>query len=372
MNTSILKILLKKEFLLLRRNPFIPKVMIMLPVMVMLVIPLVANLDIRHANVAVVDYDHSMLSRRIASDINGTDILRISDYCNTHSEAMRKIEEGKADVIMTIPADYSRDIEIGKMPKIQVQSNGVNATIGMLAGQYVAQSVVLSLKSHAAATGSLTQSLQPTQIAILECYNPTMNFRNFMIPGLMVMLILIICGFLPALNIVDEKETGTIEAMNVTPIGKFTFVLSKLIPFWLIGMLVITVGIIIGWLVYGLKPAGNIWEIYFVSILFTLVMSGLGITIANGSSTMLQSVFVMFAVIMIFQLMSGLFTPVSSMPEWAQYIAAILPPRYYIEIMRGIYLKGAGISDMLPQFCILTAFAVIFCLLAAFTYRKRS
>ena len=137
-------------------------------------------------------------------------------------------------------------------------------------------------------------------------------------------------------------------------------------------MIVITVGMIIGRLVYGLAPAGSVWAIYFASILFTLVMSGLGITIANRSATMLQSIFIMFAIVMVFQLMSGLFTPVSSMPDWAKYIAAVLPPRYYIEIMRAIYLKGAGVAMLMPQFAVLGAFAVLFCAVAALTYRKRS
>lgn len=372
MNHSILKTLLMKEILLLRRNPFIPKVMVIMPIMVMLVIPLVANLDIRHADVVVVDFDKSILSRRIASDIDGTDILQVASYCNTPEEALREVEKGRANVILTVPYHYSRDVELGKMPKVSIQSNGVNATIGMMAGQYVAQSVALTLQSGKNVRDACFSEDQLARIAVMECYNPTMNFRNYMIPGLMVMLILIICGFLPALNIVEEKQSGTIEAMNVTPVGKFTFVFSKLIPYWIAGILVITVGMLIGWLAYGLAPAGNIGEIYLASVLFSLVMSGIGITIANGSSTMLQSVFVMFAVVMVFQLMSGLFTPVSSMPEWAQCIAALLPPRYYIEIMRAIYLKGADISDLAPQFCILTAFAATFCMLAAVTYRKRN
>ena len=245
----------------------------------------------------------------------------------------------------------------------------MNAAIGMIAAQYTARSVGMTLQAEMKAQGV---ERDENLVTIKDCYNPTMNFRNYMIPGLMVMLILIICGFLPTLNIVEEKETGTIEAMNVTPVGKFTFILSKLIPYWLAGMIVITVGIFIGRIVYGLAPTGSIWAIYFASILFTLVMSGLGITIANRSATMLQSIFIMFAFVMVFQLMSGLFTPISSMPDWAKCIAAMLPPRYYIEIMRAVYLKGAGVGMLLPQFAALGAFALLLCAVAALTYRKRS
>lgn len=173
--------------------------------------------------------------------------------------------------------------------------------------------------------------------------------------------------WLPQLN-----AYGQATVQNATPVGKLTFVLSKLIPYWIVGIMVISVGMLIGWLVYGLAPAGNIGNIYLAAILFSLVMSGLGVSIANQSATILQSIFVMFAFIMIFQLMGGLFTPISSMPQWAQYITYAVPPRYFIEIMRAAYLKGAGIADLWPQYLSLAAFALLLCSVAALTYRKRA
>lgn len=211
-----------------------------------------------------------------------------------------------------------------------------------------------------------------SDISVVYKYNPTLNFKNYMIPGLMVVLVIIICGFLPAINIVNEKQTGTIEAMNVTPVSKMTFVLSKLIPFWVAGVVIVTIGMVIGWAVYGLSPQGPIWSIYLATLLFSLVMSGLGVFISNKSATIMQSIFLMFAFIMIFQLMAGLFTPISSMPQWAQYITYMVPPRYFIEIMRAVYLKGTTMSELLPQFGALTAFAAGMLLLAAFTYRKQN
>lgn len=202
-------------------------------------------------------------------------------------------------------------------------------------------------------------------------YNPTLNFRNYMIPALIIVLLIIICGFLPALNLVGEKESGTIEAINVTPVGRFTFVLSKLIPFWLVGIFVITVGMLIGYLVYGLAPLGSIAAIYAAAIIFSLFMSGLAVAIANSSESMLQCIFIMFACIMIFQLMGGLFTPISSMPEWAQTITYLIPPRYFNEIIRALYLKGSTIAELLVPFCGLSLAALLTCSLAALTYRKR-
>lgn len=368
MKLRILRALLWKEVALMRRNPIIPKIIIGMPVMVMLLLPLVANLDVRNVNVGVVDNDHSFLSRLIVEDIGAAEALTVAETYSSHSEAMRGVEKGDVDVLLTIPLDYSVNLIRGEA-KVDVEANGVNATKGMLGVRYVTESVGLTLSQWQKENGMV---LHDPGISVINRYNPTLNFRNYMIPALMVVLLIIICGFLPALNLVNEKETGTIEAMNVTPVSRFGFVLSKLIPFWVVGLFVITVGMLIGWMVYGLFPQGNILAIYLAAILFSFVMSGLGVSIANSSSTMLQGVFVMFAFIMIFQLMSGLFTPIRSMPEWAQWITFAIPPRYFIEIMRSLYLKATPPIDLWQQYAALTGFALSLFLLAGITYRKQS
>lgn len=369
MHTRILRALLRKEFALMRRDPIIPRVIVMLPLMVMLVIPLVANLDVKHVGIAVVDNDRSMLSRRIIADIDASGYLTVNGTFGTYDEAMSYLEQGNSDAILTIPADFEKNLTTGATSPVDLAANGVNATKGSLGAAYTATSIASTLTRWQQQTGL---SMPQSQTVTRYLYNPTLDFRNYMIPGLMVVLLIIICGFLPALNLVGEKETGTIEAMNVTPVGKMTFVLSKLIPYWIAGLIVVTIAMTIGWLVYGLVPAGSIAAIYLAAIIFTFIMSGLGLIIANKSDTMLQSIFVMFAVIMIFQLMSGLFTPVSSMPRWAQAITHAVPPRYFIEIVRAIYLKGTPMAELLPQYSALAGFAVTLCAAAALTYRKQS
>lgn len=367
-NRRILKALLRKEIILMRHNPIIPKIILIMPLMVMLVIPLVANLDVRNVNVAVVDNDHSQLSRRITADIDAADVLSVSAVSDSHDEAMLEIEKGTADVLVTIPMNYERNISAGN-EQIDIEANGVNAIKGMLGARYVSGAIIETLGQWRQETGAI---LPGADRSVVNRYNPTLNFRNYMIPALMVVLLIIICGFLPALNLVSEKESGTIEAMNVTSVSRLTFVLSKLIPFWVVALLVVTVGMAVGWLVYGLVPAGNIGAIYFAAILFSLVMSGLGVSIANQSSTMLQSIFVMFAFIMIFQLMGGLFTPIRSMPQWAQWLTYAIPPRYFIEIMRSLYLKGTAVSELWPQYVALAGFAAGALTIASVTYRKQS
>lgn len=368
MKLRILKALLRKELRLMKSNPLIPKIVVMMPLMVMLVVPLVANLDVKNVNVVVVDNDHSELSRRVVADIGASGTLTVTAVRDTHAEAMSEIENGTADAMLTIPQGYSKQL-ISQHATVDIEANGVNATKGMLGSQYLSQSVASTLRGWMAEKG---MTLPESNVSVINRFNPTLNFRNYMIPALMVVLLIIICGFLPTLNLVNEKENGTIEAMNVTPVSRFTFVLSKLIPYWIVGILVVTVGMTVGWLVYGLVPEGNIWAIYLAAILFSLTMSGLGIVIANKSATMLQSIFVMFAFIMIFQLMSGLFTPIRSMPRWAQYITCAIPPRYFIDIMRSVYLKGTTIAELWIQYSCLAGFAMLTCLCAALTYTKRS
>lgn len=368
MKGRILRALLKKEVTLMRHNKLIPKIIFIMPLMVMLVIPLVANLDVKNVNVVVVDNDHSQLSRRMVSDLCAAQNLKVCGIFDTHSEAIAEVEDGRADVVLTIPYAYSKNMQKGS-GKIDIEANGVNATKGMLGAQYVGKSVMLTLQSWQKEEGII---MAAPSISEINKYNPTLNFRNYMIPALMVVLLIVICGFLPALNLVNEKENGTIEAMNVTPVSRFIFVLSKLIPFWVVALIVVSMGMIVGRLVYGLAPEGNIGLIYIATILFSLVMSGLGVAIANRSATMLQSIFLMFAFIMIFQLMSGLFTPIASMPGWAQTITYFIPPRYFIEIMRAVYLKGAGMSELWLQFGILGIFAIVLLLTAAITYRKQN
>jgi ABC-2 type transport system permease protein len=201
-------------------------------------------------------------------------------------------------------------------------------------------------------------------------FNTFMDYKMFMIPALMVILMTLICGFLPALNIVSEKEIGTIEQINVTPIRKFTFIFAKLIPYWIIGLTVFTFCLSLAALVYGLIPAGNLLTIYLSVFVYILVVSGFGLIVSNNSSTMQQAMFVIFFFLIILILISGLFTPIASMPDWAQKFTLFNPLRYFIEIMRMVYLKGSSISNLAPQLTALLTFAVVLNSWAVWSYRK--
>ena len=269
-------------------------------------------------------------------------------------------------------ADYCITLTLSQLPNVNavsITANGVNALKGSLGSQYMVQTVMGTLAELLAEEGVAPS---PDLITVQNRYNPTLDYRAYMIPALMIMLLIMLCGFLPALNLVGEKERGTIEQINVTPVGRLTFTLAKLIPYWIIGLAVLTVAMSLAWLVYGLTPVGAVGAVYLAAALFIVTMSGLGVAIANRSDTMQQTMFVMFFFVMIFVLMSGLITPIASMPGWAQEITYLLPPRYFIGIMRAVYLKGTALGELWGDYAALAGFALVFGMSAILTCRKRT
>ena len=363
-----LRFLLEKEFKQFVRNPFMPKMVVMFPLMVMLVMPWVTTMDIRHIGVAVVDRDHSETSRRLVGKITSSDYFTLQQVTEDYSSALRLLEAGDVDVILDIPDRFERSLTEGTPRKVSISANGVNAIKGSFGSQYLSRVMVSTLAELNRERG--VPEVEES-VVVQNRYNPTLDYRWFMIPALMIMLLVMLCGFLPALNLVGEKETGTIEQINVTPVSRFTFTLAKLIPFWLIGFVVLTLAMLIAWLVYRLAPTGNIGAVYLAAALFILAMSGIGVIIANHSSTMQQAMFVMFFFVMIFVLMSGLITPVESMPEWAQTMTLFTPPRYFVDAMRSVYLKGTTVAELWTDYAALAGFAVVLNLWAALSYRKR-
>ena len=363
------KVLLHKEFLQIRRNPFLPRLIVAFPVMIMLIMPMIMTMDVRNINVAVVDSDRSTASRRIASHIGASEYFSLTEVSSEFHPAMKDLEEGAVDVIVQIPANFERDLATSAPRRISITANAVNATKGSMGMQYLVQTIARTLSEI---KGEKNPAAMSELITVQNRFNPTLDYRHYMIPALMIILFILICGFLPALSIVGEKERGTIEQINVTPVGRFTFTLAKLLPYWLIGLFVLTIAMCVAWLVYGLVPVGSVGVIYLGAMLFILTISGFSLTVANFSETMQQTMFVMFFFNMLFMLMSGLLTPIESMPEWAQKLTFVLPPRYFVGILRAVYLKGTTLAELRIDFIALGISAFLFNSLAAVTYKKQA
>lgn len=365
----ILKFLLEKEFKLIKRNEFLPRLIVIMPIMMMLILPFAANMEVHNINLAVVDNDRSVSSAQLTERVISSGYFHLVAYASSYDEAMLGVESGTTDAILVMPPYFERDLTIGNAG-VMIAGNAVNAIKGSMGVNYLSH-IVSSFAIETMDKQGI--SVEPDIVVNTRFrFNEYLNYKFYMVPALMVMLLTLMCGFMPALNIVSEKESGTIEQMNVTPVGKMTFILAKLMPYWIIGFVILTICFGIAWAVYGLLPSGSLIAIYVAAAIFILTMSGLGLMISNYSQTMQQAMFVMFFFLLIMILMSGLFTPVQSMPQWAQRITDFNPLKYFIEIMRGVYLKGSTLYDIRIQLIMLGLFAVTLNGLAVISYRKKS
>jgi len=368
----MLKFLIEKEFKQIFRNSFVPKIIIAMPVMMMLVFPWAESQEVKNLKMSIIDNDKSTLSQQLVHKLTASDYFQWVDISSTNDNALRSIETGNTDIILEIQYGFEKELMKEGYSKVMISANAVNGMKAGLGTSYLASIVrdyaeYLRTKysQNMGNTTSVGFKIDPNYK-----FNPYLDYKVFMVPALMVMLLTLLCGFLPALNIVGEKETGTIEQINVTPVKKLMFIFSKLIPYWLIGFVVLSLCMLMARLVYGLIPSGSLLTIYFFTFVYILVVSGIGLVISNYSNTMQQAMFVVFFFIMIFILMSGLFTPVSSMPDWAQKITIFNPLKYFIEVMRLVYLKGSAFAELMPQFFALCCFAVGFNAWAVLSYKK--
>lgn len=368
----MLKFLIEKELKQLVRHSFLPKLIILMPCVMLLVIPWVASYEVKDVSVCLVDNDRSALSGRLAQKVAATAHFRLTAAACGYREAMQHVESGKADLILEIQPGFERQLVREGAAEVMLSVNAVNGVRGGMGSAYLlhivsdyADELRRELLPPASAAAGGAFRVQERYV-----FNPSLNYKAYMVPALMVLFLTMLCGFLPALNIVSEKEAGTIEQLNVTPVGKLTFVAAKLIPYWLVGFVAISIGFALAAWIYGLTPAGSFATIYLFIGVYVLAISGFGLVISSYSSAMQQAMLVAFFFIMILVLMSGLFTPVSSMPQWAQRITVVNPLKYFMQVMRMIYLKGSSAGDMLPQLLTLCAFAVFSNAWATLSYKK--
>ncbi|MBQ6167784.1 MAG: ABC transporter permease [Muribaculaceae bacterium] len=359
-----LKYLIQKEFTQIRRNAFLPKLIIVFPIMIMCVMPWVMNMEVKNIKVAVVDNDRSTLSQQLVHSIEASNYFIFKGQQPTYRDALQEIEKSRADVVMVIPQDYSRELANGNQPQVLIAANAVNGTKGSIGNAYLTQIVTAHVNPDAA-------TLQ-AKVSTLFLYNKNMNYKLFMIPALFAIVMMLMTGFLPALNIVGEKEAGTIEQINVTPVSKWAFILAKLIPYWIIALFVITVCLLLAWAVYGITSAGPIALVYLLVLLLALFWSSFGLMISNYSDTMQQAIFVMWFFVVMMLLLSGLFTPTRSMPSWAYATTYVNPMSYFVEAIRTVFIRGGGLSSIWHQVLALLGIGSVMACWAVFSYKKNS
>jgi ABC-2 type transport system permease protein len=369
-----LKFLLQKEFRQIFRDPAILRVIFVVPVLQLLLLPWAADYEVRNIKLAVVDHDHSDYSRRLISKITASGYFKLDDYTNSYNKALKEIEKNKADIIVEIPVNFERNLVKENEATLFLAADAINGIKAGLGSSYL-QTIIRDFNNEVRSewiqmprfSAEINIDVRPN-----NWYNPLMNYKFFMVPGILVMLVTIVGSFLTSLNIVKEKELGTIEQINVTPIKKYHFILGKLIPFWILGLLILSIGMFIAWVLYGIVPVGSLVTIYVFAAVYLLAVLGYGLLISTYSSSQQQAMLVTFFLFIVFILLGGLYTPVDSMPVWAQWFTRFNVVAYFIEVMRLVILKGSSLSDISRHIAIVFVFALLLNLWAVVSYRKRS
>lgn len=373
---KVLRFILQKEFRQIFRDKIILAMMFGVPTIQLIIMPLAANFEVRNINVAYVDHDHSSYSQKLIHKIASSGYFKITERPGSYKEGLKLIEDGTADLLLEIPPGFERNLVREGHQKVNLSVDAINGTKSSLGGSYL-MSVIADFNGDLDINFKSTAVANPAPKAAITVqgsnwYNPRAEYKYYMVPGILVLLLTLIGGFITALNIVKEKEMGTIEQINVTPIKKWQFILGKLIPFWMVGMIVFTIGLIVMYVVYGIFPQGNLLVLYLFAGVYLVALLGLGLLISTFADTQLQAMFIAFFFMMIFMLMSGFFTSTESMPAWARTMSALTPVTHFITVVRLVVLKGSGFSEVRTEFLYLIGFAVVLNALAIFNYRKTS
>src|SRR5215469_1251894 len=331
-----LKFLLQKEFRQIFRDKGILAVIFIMPTIQLLILPWAADYEIKNIKLAVADHDHSEYSRQLTNKIISSGYFQLTSYSASYKNGMQQIERDKADLILEIPVSFEKDLVGENEAKLFLAVNAINGVKAGLGSAYL-QSIIHDYNGEVRMQWIQFPRFSPeTNIDVVSSnwFNPLMNYKFFMVPGILVLLLTMVGANLTAVNIVKEKEIGTIEQINVTPVKKFHFILGKLIPFWCLGLLVFSIGGIIAWLIYGIVPVGSLLTIYFFAAIYLLAVLGLGLLISTYANNQQQAMLISFFIMMIFVLLGGLYTSIDSMPYWAQIITKFNPVSYFIEVIR--------------------------------------
>ena len=368
-----LKFILHKEFRQIFRNKAILRLMFIMPIMQLILIPLAADYEIKHLSIMVVDHDHSSYSRRLIEKLTSSAYFSLEAYNDSYAKSLDEIGRGNTDIILTIPPHFERDLIKESKVKLALAADASSNVKASFATSYASQ-IINNFNNEIREEWMLMPKFneQPIiQITSANWYNPMSDYHLFMVPGILAILVTMVGSLMASLNIVAEKEVGTIEQINVSPIKKYEFILGKLIPFWLLGLVSITFGMIVAFVIFGIVPVGSYLTVYAFAAVFLMSVLGIGLLVSTFADSQQQATLFSFFFLMIFVLLSGLYTPIESMPNWANVIAHCNPPMYFVRDIRAVFIKGSGFMDMLPDFFTFIGFAILFNGLAVLNYSKR-
>ena len=341
---------------------------LLMPILQLLLLGKAATFEIRGSPMWVVDLDRSAASRGAIARLASSGHFRVVGDVPSLDRANDAMLDGRVTLVAVFPRDFERSLARTGAASIQLS---VNAEKGSAAG--VVQSYAASiLAGYAAERGGPSMAAPRIEIRERSRYNATQNYQHYMVPGILVALVTMIGTSLSAQNIAREKELGTLDQLNVTPITRGQFIAGKLLPLWGVGLVELGLGLVTGILVYDVPVRGSVLLLFGVASIYLLVPLGIGLWISTAVDTQQQAMFVTFFIVNVYLLMSGLLTPIDSMAPWVQTVSQLNPVRHFVSISRAILLKGAGPSDIVRPVLILVAYATVVLTLAVRQYRKRT
>jgi len=367
----ILLTLLTKEFKQIFRNKVMIPIIFVVPVVQMILLTYAASLEMKGIQMVVVDQDLSQASRLLVSRFSGSPFFDLIHSTTSYPEAESMLTGDRADVILHIQNSFEKRLYNEKETDLQLVVNAINATEAGLINAYSTRIVQeYNQQVRTEWFGMDVSAGMMPEIKPSFWYNPLLDYKIYMFTGILVILVTLIGMILTALNLVREKEMGTTEQINVTPIRKYQFLVAKLLPFWIIALFELAFGLLVGSLLYDLPMVGSLGLLFLFTCVYILVVLGIGLFLSTISNTQQQLMFVVFFFMLTFILMSGVFTPAESMPQWAQKINLINPAAYFMRVIRMILLKGSEFRDISREFFSLLVYAVLILSLAVINYRK--
>ena len=364
-------ILIKKEFLQVFRSPLLLSILIVAPLAQFILFPFTADYEIKVLEIAFIDRDHSTTSRNIINDFAASNHFVSHGLIDSKVQADYMMKKDEIDFIVELPAGLEKSIMSQEQCNIAVTANAINSVKAGIGTSYV-QSVLGNFMSNMAEnSGTATTDLSQIITTNIYWYNEQMNYKNLIVPGILVILVTLIGAYVTALNLVREKEIGTMEQINVTPIKKWQFLLGKTIPFWILGMMEFMVGLVLMYFIFHISVQGSVILLLGVTAIYLCVMVALGFFISSISENQLQAMFIVFFLFIVFVLLSGLFTPTEGMPSWALHLNYLNPMSFFMDVIKQIILKGSTVHDIQKQIIILSVMAVVLNTAALIFYRDR-
>ena len=366
--------MLIKEFTQVLRNPRMRAVVFVMPVVQVLIIGYAVNTDVRHVPLAVYDLDRTPASRDLLARFEGSGCFDVVRRIQTEPEIQAVLDAGEAKTVLRINRGFAEDLDGGRTALAQLLLDGSDSNTASIILGYAARIAAdfnrSLIEQRFAKSAGLRLEADPVALAWRAWFNPNLESRNFFVPGVLAMLVAVVSIILSSMAIVREREIGTMEQIMVTPIGRLEFILGKTIPFALIGFLDVALITVIAVFWFQVPLLGNPLFLFLGTGLYLLSTLGVGLYISTVSTTQQQAMMTAFFFMLPAFMLSGFVYPIANMPKVVQWFTYLNPLRYYLVIIRGVFLKGLGLAVLWPQLLALAILGATMLLLAAGRFRK--